>query len=78
MLTYLDGTSDELGDVVGIQLIVVEGARMALGQDECLGTLALVVNVSEMRANIEPIDASAAEGNPTAVVTPGMIAFAVT
>ena len=78
MLTYLDGTSDELGYIVGVQLVIVEGARMTLGKDECLGTLALVVNVSEMRANIESIDASAAEGNPTAVVTPGMIAFAVT
>ena len=78
MLTYLDGTSDELGYIVGVQLVIVEGAGMALWQDECLGALALVVNVSEMRANIESIDASAAEGNPTAVMAPGMIAFAVT
>ena len=76
-LTYFDGTGDELGDVVGVQLIVVEGAWMALRQNECLGTLAFVIDIGEMGTDIESVDASAAEGNPTAVVAPRMIAFAV-
>lgn len=76
-LTHFDGTGDELGDIVGVQLIVVEGARVTLGKDECLGALAFVIDIGEMGTDIESVDASAAEGNPAAVVTPGMIAFAV-
>ncbi len=77
-LTHFDGTGDELGDVVGVQLVVVEGARVTLGKDECLGALAFVIDIGEMGTDIESVDASAAEGNPTAVVAPRMIAFAVT
>ena len=77
-LTYFDGTGDELGDVVGVQLIVVEGARVTLRQDERFGTLAVVVDVGEIGTDIKTIDASATETYPMAVVAPCVVAFAVT
>ena len=76
-LTYLDGTGDELGDVVGVQPVVVEGAWMALRQDERLGTLAVVVDVGEIGTDIKSVDASATETYPMAVVAPCVVAFAV-
>ena len=77
-LTNLDGAGDELGDIVGVQLIVVEGTWMALRQNECLGTLAVVVDVGEIGTDIKTVDASAAETYPMAVVAPSVVAFAVT
>ena len=50
---------------------------MALRKDKSLGTLAVIVNISEIGADIKSVDASAAKGEPTAIVTPGMVTFAV-
>ena len=70
------GSTAQLWNVEAFQAVVVE-AWLLLWQEEWAMSLALAVDVAEVRPTVEPVVALAEEDKPTTVVRPTVIGVAL-
>lgn len=69
--------ANEVGHVIGVDRSVVIGCRIGLWQHEWFTRMAVLVEMGQIQASVEPVVPAAAEYEPAGIVAPVMEALRV-